>query len=240
MSEHDLTERNSLGILGIEIMRALQEDAGCPVCRLKHESAQRYTTWTLHEYVNSASFLRPFLQAVGLCQEHWDMFVAEGDVLGISILTEAMLSQAIVHVDDSMRKISEFGPRMPKEAKWAQAFSWTKGLGTCHVCEIEAEAEQRYAWGIAKLCAEGLLEAAKVAKVLCFRHLVMTAQEATPQDALEMLSVYQRELERLRADCGQIVSSFDYRYKGEKPDTAPLSKAIREVSLPGPGGRPPL
>ena len=241
LTGHGQTEsHNNLGILGIEILRAFQESTECPICHLKHESALRYTNWTLHEYVNSPSFLGPFLQSVGLCQEHWGMFLAQGDLLGTSILTEAMLSQAIVQVDDSVEKLSGFGSRIPKRLRWARAFSWTTSLRPCHVCELEADAEHRYVWGVAKLCAEKAIDAACVGRILCFKHLIMVVREATPRDASEMLSVFRHKLEDLRENCRQIIGSFDYKFKGQKPDTAPLREAIRDVSLPGPGGQLPF
>ncbi len=53
------------------------------------------------------------------------------------------------------------------------------------------------------------------------------------QDYLGILGISRDELSRLRDGCGQISVSFDYRFKGHKPDDSALREAIAKVGLPG-------
>ncbi|MGB9867127.1 MAG: DUF6062 family protein [Bacillota bacterium] len=230
-------EPKHCGLLELEVLEAFSKPGRCPVCELKQRASIAYVRWVVHEYANSPAFIEPFLESVGLCGPHWQLFFAEGDWLAISILAGAMVERAMEHVNNSMMSVrSPFGVLRRKHYA-RRVFSWAFRLKPCRVCQHESEAEERYVWATAHLMEEGTLGPSQVGGQLCLRHAVMVGCETQPGTALQMLQAVENLLTGFKGKCREAMDSFNYMHKGTGPDHDALHLIIEKVSLPGHGGQ---
>jgi len=87
-----MSSDDGLGIAALELRGAFRQP-GCPICRVKQETADRYIFHLLWENVNDFTTRLHLVNSLGFCPEHtWQVYHTEvdkfGDGFGISIIYE--------------------------------------------------------------------------------------------------------------------------------------------------------
>lgn len=204
-------------LITLQIKLACRQ-AGCPLCRLRHDSERRYLFGFLWENVNDGALRKHLVRALGFCPNHaWQLQAIEetrwSDGLGTAIvyedLTERAL-QALRAYREALPAPSDHQPSLRKRLG-----QWLSGLGngrrrarpsaspdegpaglipraTCRACEIGTDADQRYTAWLVRDCTgdPDLRQAYQASDGLCLPHLrqALALAEITNPEATHFLT----------------------------------------------------
>ena len=131
----------SFSLTVIELKQALQ-GPGCPLCGIRHNTAERYIRHLLWESVNDVETRRHFIAGLGYCPEHTRMLASReierhGDALGVNILYENLASVVAGRLE-TLDLPKEPGSRKgkPPSGKSHKRADHLAPASTCRVCQI--------------------------------------------------------------------------------------------------------
>jgi len=207
----------------VDLQRALGQ-AGCPVCTLRVEAAERLIDQLLYEKVNDRGLRARLRRARGFCPEHAAAFQRPGAALGVAILMRdvlgAIMEGGIEAAGANGSKRVGFGFR-----KWRGARRGAKRIlqrlqptGICPICAQLFHLERacyRVLWE--EVQAQGpLFEAYAQSEGLCLPHIRGLLECAPNEVALHRFLEVQQALWRsLVRDLDAIIRRSDYRYLDE-------------------------
>lgn len=155
---------------------------GCPICRLRTRSAERYISTLLWENVNDGETRMHIVRSLGFCHTHaWQLQQMEasawGDGLGTGIIYEDLTKRAVAGLDvylrDRERKAASLHARSSRWWHWLTHIGdrWRRwfrqptvvltenhlptGLmpqAPCRVCQISARNEAAYLEWLVRGC----------------------------------------------------------------------------------------
>lgn len=141
---------------GWKSLEAALQLSGCPACRVASAELRRWVGSLLHEYVSDPGTREELDRALGYCQRHWGVVMAQGDSLSNAILLRSVLGESQRRLSTRFRRGTRLQP----------------GTG-CPACRVESSAAEE---AVALLCAavEELPEARELLAAsdgLCLAHL---------------------------------------------------------------------
>ena len=197
-------ENGISGLAEIELKIAFRLP-GCPICRVKQQSARRYLDFLLWENVNDMATRIHVVRSLGYCSEHtWQLYHLEmnrfGDGLGVSIIYEDLTH----HIGAGLCKfLAQLPASAPSKRPW-WAKVWAR-LGAvlgghppvaasmpddlvpreeCRVCSIARQSEQNATQSLIKGCTHSAFRDWYAASDgICVTHLRQALEAAAQIDA---------------------------------------------------------
>ena len=233
-----MSDRDDLGIFGLELQHALRQP-GCPICRLKHETARRYIRDLLGENVTDPNARTHIRRGLGFCSEHtWQLYdTARTEFVhgaGISIIYEDLTHSILAG-------LREFKARLPADAP-AHRHWWQRGWARvraafarpspaivkpdrlqpkaqCRVCFYAEANERNNIQRLAQMCADaGFCAEYTASDGMCLGHLRPALEWATQVDpgvAHFMADTAATRLSALVADLGEYGRKRAWQYRHE-------------------------
>ncbi len=215
-------------------LKAALKQSGCPICRLRAESEQRYIRMLLWESVNDPQTRDHFIAALGYCERHtWQVGLVENEQFGCPLGNAIMYEHLAGKVHS---RLVAYALRM----KWTRRPLWRRWLTLlwpwarrrlsaaelrpqepCRICQIGERSERRHlGWLLQHLSRpESDLRALYLASDgLCLPHLrqglalaslpVEAGARFLVEAALHRLEVLQRDLSEFERK-----NAWDYRHE---------------------------
>jgi hypothetical protein len=215
--------------IGDEALAELLEPSGCPLCRLRVRSAERYLDAILYESVNDRSFRADLDRGRGFCRPHSLQVLAvnrsqSGGSLGAAILFGAIVAQRAVELD----AVAMAGGRRATGRALAAL-----GLApTCPVCSRVASAEANAIARLLVLAEEPAWAAALGAAELCAEDLVRFWRAGEAGGLTSWSSIADMQLARVsalarRLDAFAYHSSHDRRHLMSDEERSAADEAAR-------------
>jgi len=187
-----------MGLITLDLKLAFREE-GCPVCRLRHQSEQRYIYNLLWENVTDGGIRAMLVHSLGFCHTHsWQLQETEqkqwSDGLGTGIIYEDLTERALAGLKAYAREVRlsptrNLAPRWWKrlrrllpgrpngahESGAGNVSSLPASLvprGPCRVCELGDRTEATYlSWLLRSLSDDDFRQAYHDSGGLCLPHL---------------------------------------------------------------------
>jgi hypothetical protein len=178
----------------------------CILCSLVAATVTRGIKALFAEFVNDPESRRRIRSARGFCREHTRLIASTGDALGISILYADLADQTMERWRRGTAGVTS-GARLIGRSRTAP----------CPACDLETEAEARYAGALAAgLSLETVWASLKEGASLCVVHVEKVAVSAKREHAERLLSLESEKLNILTADLNEIIRKHDYRFRNEE------------------------
>lgn len=179
----------------------LIDEPGCPLCRERARSGQRFIESFLWEGVNDVGLRRQLDEARGFCPPHTHALLAANRKQSGGTLASAILFGAVVRVRRSEIEAARAAGRRPGRNRVADL----RRAPACPVCQRESEAVASALAGLLRLSADEAWAEALKAAPFCLDHLLGLMAHAgraagwAPIEAaqLERIAVLDAQLERL-------------------------------------------
>jgi hypothetical protein len=204
--------------VGYHDLMADAKKAGCPACHGANRAAWRYLDALLWEFVNDPGVRAGLRASRGFCREHSQMALAvaseQAASLGMAILYEDLLGNAERAAAEATRSRWRGGPRSRRR----NARRGLEPAVGCPACESAERTAENYLRILAK-AEPGSPPAVAIARPghgLCFPHLVMgLVHTRSEHQAEQLLGVFGRGTEELRAELREFIRKQDYRFRDE-------------------------
>lgn len=257
---------NRFSLISADLKRALRLQ-GCPVCRLREETVQRYVRFLLAENVNDGDSRARIVRGLGFCPEHtWLLYHTEvtrfGDALGNSILYEHLATQVRENLTAFLQDLPS--PASHRTTWWQRAWARLRlavgalsrvsanldplrPAGQCRMCVHAAHEEETAIRALVGLCSMPDVRAVYAASDgLCLPHLrqaLRVAATGNPEVARFLAGDASQRLEALVANLGEYIRKQAWQYRDEPltlgEEAAPRS-AVQFFGGPGPSTAPPV
>jgi len=118
-----------MGLITLSLKLAFREP-GCPVCRLRQESTDRYLFGLLYEYVNDGSTRFHFVRGIGFCHQHaWALQAMERRHWQKGMKEGILYEDLAARVLDSLSQYLARNPASTKREE-RRLCQWLKRLGS--------------------------------------------------------------------------------------------------------------
>jgi len=182
------------------IVEACDKD-GCPLCRLEQEAVLKFLDTLFYEQINELEMRERLRKSLGLCHEHAWLAAdgMQGNALGLAILYDDMLRVRLEQLNEK-KGMQRLAP-----------------AGKCPACEQRDNAGHRALTVLARhLAEEEMREAIARSDGLCFHHLPLALEHIKESSMqIDLLSIHQEKMEKLRAELGEFIRKNDYRFINE-------------------------
>lgn len=208
-------------------LRDALAQAGCAVCRLKADSAERFLDRLLWESVNDPGTRREIRESQGFCHVHAWSLARAGASLGVALIMHDVLQSLLPAIASatfqptppwSVRRVHEaLDPQQPVAAT-AEAVARLEPRAACLACVWVAKMERIYLDVLLRhlLGEGGLLAAYASSDGLCLPHFRQALAQVRDEQVFEALVGAQRRIwERLVGDLSEFIRKNDYRFRCE-------------------------
>lgn len=220
-----------------DLIDAMQQRDGCPVCQLLLRDTEQLLDSLLYEYSNSYLIHQKIRASRGLCNLHtWQLVEFKGNVLNIAVLQEAAL-------DEILRILDQAGSRLNiRLSRWrsSDASSLADQLEArerCFVCESLDKAEQHYLTTFASHLPDSRFqEAYQQSSGLCLAHFRQALRLAQPKAARLLTEAQTAIWKTLQAELESLINQYDVNKTGGQilHDADSLQRVLEAlVSAPG-------
>jgi hypothetical protein len=225
--------------------------AGCPVCRLLADSADRYLSGVLWEMVLDRIVRAEINEARGYCQQHAWLLDRVGAALGAAILTRGILktlldelaSHSIGGSAESLR--NSLRRSLGKKQASGAVAGLTAALEPQRACPLCTHLEDLEKHITATLVAhlegpEGLAGLYRDSDGLCQVHFRQALASVPSASAGRTLAEAQAAIwQRLYDELGEFIRKKDFQHKGEAfgPERDSWRRALAALSGPPPRTR---
>jgi hypothetical protein len=208
-------------------LRDAMAQPGCPVCRLKFDSADRFLESLLWESVNDPAKRHRIRRARGFCYEHAWSLVHAGASVGVAIIARDVLQSVLETLEDaafdavpsfSLRRVQETLDSKQPSAATAEVVEQLGSEAPCPACAWADKMEGIYLDTFIRslIGKDELLGNYKASDGLCLPHfrqaLALVRKEAT----FGTLVCAQRAIwERLVGHLSESIRKSDYRHLDE-------------------------
>jgi hypothetical protein len=201
---------------------------GCPVCRLKTDSADRFLDSLLWESVNDPEKRARIRRARGFCYQHFWGLARASASLGVAIIANDVLANLLRTLEGgafdslpvmSLRRVQEAVDSKQPSAATADLVERLEPEAPCSACEWAGKMEAIYVDTLVRSLVEpnGVRAVYEASDGLClphFRQALTRVRKATAYDVL--VEAQQVVWQRLADHLGESISKSDYRRQGEK------------------------
>lgn len=180
-----------------ELIDAMREERGCPVCFLLDRYISRYIDNLLYENVNNKDIRDKILTSRGFCREHSKRILEyryKGYALGIAIIYKDLIESYLEGLNN--------GRITP---------------GRCFICEVSDDMESRLLDEIIKGIKEyDFYEVYRNSYGLCISHLSKIVNSVRDKEIRNIfLEIEVSKLKALSEDLSEFIRRQDYRFKEE-------------------------
>lgn len=192
-----------------ELLEAVRNSDGCPLCKVEATNTERYFESLLHENVNDPGVREDLVRSRGYCHRHAHYLLTRGNALGTAILYQDQVRL-------SLRLLDSFETVPP-----AIALKGTRARKSqsrpCPACRAQTECRKRYASTLIEWIHDHeLTSALQAGHGFCIPHFLelldmpMSARTRAFLIRLqrEKMTSLLRELEEFHRKC-------DYRFRDE-------------------------
>ncbi len=230
---------NRFALAEAELLAAFRRP-GCPVCRIKADTARRYIAHLLWENVNDLGTRTHLAHSLGFCPEHtWQLFhMAKeglGSELGPTIIYDDLVRRVITGLHEFAARIPAAGRRRSRRASWCEALgaaskpaaSRPEGVWPsepCRPCEFARKSELSNLGWLVEACAEDHFRARYAASDgLCLNHLRQALELSGASDPSAAGFLIERAVQRLSVlatdlDEYQRKQNWHYHEEATTPD----------------------
>jgi hypothetical protein len=198
--------------LYFEVLDAVREAKGCPLCHLEADRMRRYLDGILYEFVNDPGLRQELVQSRGFCATHAHMLLRiEGPrALGTAILYRDQVEQFLKFLQSLKEPADGHFWHRKKSAEW-------QGTVPCPACHLHAEQRLRYMEVVAgSLDDVEFREALEASAGLCAPHFLSALdliRELSVRDLL--LAIQEAKFADLKHDLEEFCRKNDYRFRDE-------------------------
>lgn len=208
-------------------LRDAMAQPGCPVCRLKTDSADRFVDTLLWESVNDPEKRARIRRALGFCYEHFWLLARASASLGVAIIANDVLKNVLKTLAGgafeppsivSLRRVQETVDSKQPSAATAELVAQLEPEEPCSACVWADKMEAIYVDTLVRSLIErdGLRGDYESSDGLCLPHFRQALARARKRSAFEVLVGVQRVVwERLVDHLDESISKSDYRRQGE-------------------------
>ncbi|GAC1448823.1 MAG: hypothetical protein NVS2B12_06610 [Ktedonobacteraceae bacterium] len=195
---------------------------GCIICRLAHQSVQRYLDNWKYELFTDVELRMELRRTQGFCHTHTWQLADIGATIQLAQAYREVLS-------DELERLQQGGaqPTTPPAGGLLQRlFEGRHGDGEgafCPACRQKAQAEERYAQGLRQaLLDQEFYGRFTTTTGLCLNHFRLLSAIKTPDAATDgewptLLRKAQIAcLQRMDEQLGELIRKHDYRFKDEQ------------------------
>ncbi len=188
-------------------LKVFLQQSGCAICRCARQTAERFFTALLDEYINDPETRQELRDAGGFCAFHAGELLARRNPLGTAILYNDLLSQRRALLERWRRPRVLAAPRAGVAPNGRH----------CPVCAAERETERRAAEVLARGLDEGGLRAAwSASEGLCWPHFT-TVHALARQGRVALDEVQTARMDQTLEELRLLIDSFDYRNRDGRP-----------------------
>jgi len=190
-----------------EVLEAVRDAKGCPLCRLEADSVHRYLDTLLYESVNDPGVRVDLVRAKGYCRRHAQKLARMGNVFGIAILYQ-----------DQVKLVAEFLDGLPDtpSKSMKQLCEWQRAE-CCPACRTQFECRKRYASILVGGLADKEMHSAySSGSGLCVPHFLYALKETRDTEIYRFLVAQERiKIGALLHDLQEFYRKHDYRFSHE-------------------------
>jgi hypothetical protein len=209
-----------------DVRDALSEP-GCPVCRLKARSVERYLDALLWENVTDPGIRADIRRARGFCHEHTWQLIRPAASLGVAIISRDVLGSLRKALEDARFQAPSFlsFQRAQEAMDATQPSSATAGLVArlapqqpCPACKQGEIMEGVYLEALLEgfRDEDGLRAPYETSSGLCLPHLRRALQRLRDETTFDSFVAAQRVIwQRLAADLDRFIKKSDPRFRDE-------------------------
>jgi hypothetical protein len=199
--------------------------SGCPVCRLRADSAERFLDSLLWESVNDPDKRGEIRRSLGFCREHSWVLARSGASLGVAIvlrdvfqsLNELLMGSSFQRLPLWRRVREALMPSRPTSAT-GQLVARLTPQSPCGACAWVEKMEDIYLGMLVNnlLVEDGLWTAYEASDGLCLPHFRRALARTRDERVFAALVDTQRTIwERLVAHLGESIRKTDHRFQHE-------------------------
>jgi len=206
-----------------ELLDAVRNAAGCPLCDLEASSVRRYFESLLHESVNDPGVREALIRSRGYCQRHAHYLRGHGNGLGIAILYQDQIKLFLRSLDVLETIASKVTPKgMHTRRQRAEA---------CPACRTQNDCRSRYGSTLIDwLHDQEMRSALDASRGFCVPHFLALLDMPMDTKARTFLIEMQRErMTSLLRELEEFHRKHDYRFshEGYGSESDSWSRAIR-------------
>jgi hypothetical protein len=238
-----------------ELIRAMHEHPGCPICYLTERAVSSYLDWTSYESVNDPQIRERLRSSLGYCAAHGQEWLGRKDALGTAIIYNDVLArlQAILEASGPRKTGSDNRVRSPGGGGLVEKLQTLFGNGMagtqagraladaldptepCPACRYTLDFEKR----TRASCAEGFANQDFMAAYdrhemgLCLPHFRQVLRLVGQSALVRALAQSQKtKWARTSTELAEVIRKSDYRYTSE-PRGAEFKAPARSVEQVG-------
>jgi len=204
-----------------ELLDAVQNAAGCPLCDIEASSMKRYFESLLHESVNDPSVREALIRSRGYCHRHAHHLRSRGNGLGIAILYQDQIKLFLRSLDDLQTVTS----------KVVRKRTCARGTEACPACRMQNECRSRYVSTLIEWIHDQEMQSAlDASRGFCVPHFLALLDMPMDTKARTFLIEMQRaRMTSLLRELEEFHRKRDYRFSGEGfgSESDSWSRAIR-------------
>jgi hypothetical protein len=253
-AQADVKDAKAGDMTAFELLRALEEQASCPICHLTQQMVSKYLDWIAYESVSDLDIRARLRRALGYCSAHGQAWLQQSDTLATAMIYNDVFTQ----VRDILRgPLAALESKTPGTSPTADTLvgklravlpgsrsghETGRAIATalrpqeaCPACLYSLNIEQRLVGAFAGATgAADFMSAYERHQVgLCLPHL-RAVLVAVPDRAIlrRLLRSYDTRLEKTCAELEEVIRKYDYRYTSE-PHGSEFGAPARSVGQAG-------
>lgn len=178
---------------------------GCAICNLLLHEAEQFLDAVLYEYTTDPAMNLKFRASRGLCSEHGWQMTQMRNALGVAILYEAALDEALknIHRAENTPRKRLFGGKTEPAT-----------MPPCPVCQQQAEQETRLVGFLGEYIRDEKMQAAyRASSGLCLDHFKQVIAHAPDAATAQLITTIQQAIwEQLRAELREFITKNNAEY----------------------------
>ena len=191
-----------------ELLDAVQNAVGCPLCDIEVSSVKRYFESLLHESVNDPGVREKLIRSRGYCQRHAHYLRSHGNGLGIAILYQDQIKLFLRSLDGLQT--------VPSKAMRKGTCARQRAEG-CPACRTQNDCRSRYGSTLIEWIHDQEMQGAlEASRGFCVPHFLALLDMPMDTKARTFLIEMQRaRMKSLLRELEEFHRKHDYRFSGE-------------------------
>ena len=208
-----------------ELLDAVRNAAGCPLCDIEASSVKRYFESLLHESVNDPGVREALTRSRGYCHRHAHYLRSHGNGLGIAILYQDQISLFLCSLDGLETIASKVTPK--------RMYTRRQRAEGCPACRTQNGCRSRYGSTLIEwIHDQEMRSGLDASRGFCVPHLLALLDMPMDTKARAFLIEMQRaRMTSLLRELEEFHRKHDYRFSDEGfgSESDSWSRAIRTM-----------